>query len=133
MCLLDTTDGALMMSLYTSTSLARDPIAILYYSIVLAAITVMVAICIGVIQLLTLILNAASPTGPFWDAVRDASDHYDIIGGAICGAFVLLGAASVALYKPWRRRIDRRRNITAIDVMELPIASKGANDQKTLE
>ncbi|KAH0098083.1 NicO-domain-containing protein, partial [Aureobasidium melanogenum] len=31
MCLLDTTDGALMMALYTSTRLAKDTIAVLYY------------------------------------------------------------------------------------------------------
>ena len=35
MCLLDTIDGALMMALYTSTTFAKDQIAILYYSIVL--------------------------------------------------------------------------------------------------
>jgi high-affinity nickel-transport protein len=66
MCLLDTTDGALMMALYTSTSLAKDQIAILYYSIVLTVITVIVAMVIGFIQLLSLILNVASPTGKFW-------------------------------------------------------------------
>ena len=80
MCLLDTTDGALMMSLYTSTKLARDPIAILYYSIVLTVITVMVALVIGVIQLLSLVLNVAEPSGPFWDGVANAGDHYEIIG-----------------------------------------------------
>lgn len=80
MCLLDTTDGALMMSLYTSTALARDTIAILYYSIVLTVITVVVALVIGVIQLLTLVLNVAEPTGRFWDGVERAGDNYEIIG-----------------------------------------------------
>ncbi len=80
MCLLDTIDGALMMALYTSTSMASDKIAILYYSIVLTVITVIVALIIGIIQLLTLILNAAEPTGKFWDGVAVAGDHYDIIG-----------------------------------------------------
>lgn len=80
MCLLDTTDGALMMTLYTSTTLARDQIAILYYSIVLTVITVAVAMVIGVIQLLTLILNVAGPSGRFWDGVQQAADHYDVIG-----------------------------------------------------
>ncbi|KAI9785094.1 MAG: hypothetical protein M1816_000505 [Peltula sp. TS41687] len=109
MCLLDTTDGALMMTLYTSTALAHDQIAILYYSIVLTIITVIVAVVIGVIQLLNLILNVAEPTGKFWDGVQAVGDHYDIIGGAICGSFVVFGALSVLLYRPWRRRIDRRR------------------------
>ncbi|KAL2040397.1 hypothetical protein N7G274_006840 [Stereocaulon virgatum] len=111
MCLLDTTDGALMMALYTSTSLAKDQIAILYYSIVLTVITVIVAMVIGFVQLLTLILNVASPTGKFWDGVAVAGDHFDIIGGGICGSFVIFGTLSVLLYKPWRRWIDRRRQI----------------------
>ena len=55
MCLLDTFDGAAMMSLYTSARLAKDAIAVLYYQCVLTAITVVVAIVIGVIQLLNLI------------------------------------------------------------------------------
>lgn len=144
MCLLDTADGALMMSLYTSTALARDRIAILYYSIVLTVITVVVALVIGVIQLLTLVLNVAEPTGRFWDGVEKAGDSYEIIGafspllssffppllvpippsfssklsyayahclpgGAICGSFIVFGALSVVLYKPWRRRIDEKR------------------------
>ena len=80
MCLLDTLDGALMLTLYTSTSLAKDPIAILYYSIVLTVITVMIAVVIGVIQLLTLILHVAEPTGDFWGGVDSAGQHFDIIG-----------------------------------------------------
>ena len=80
MCLLDTVDGALMMSLYTSTSLANDRIAILYYSIVLTLITVVVALIIGFIQLLSLIANVSEPSGPFWDGVAVAGDHYDVIG-----------------------------------------------------
>ncbi len=80
MCLLDTLDGALMMALYTSTALAKDHIAILYYSIVLTVITVMVAVVIGLIQLLTLVLNVAQPSGRFWDGVAAAGEHFDIIG-----------------------------------------------------
>ncbi|KAL4959244.1 HoxN/HupN/NixA family nickel/cobalt transporter, partial [Aspergillus stella-maris] len=156
MCLLDTTDGALMLALYvqpatnflphksssSETSIAstpisqgplipndeeantntdsrpdtpittpnnhRDPIAFLYYSIVLTTLTVIVAIIIGVIQLLTLILNVAEPTGRFWDGVQTAGDYYDVIGGGICGAFLVFGTLSVFVYKPWRRWIGQR-------------------------
>jgi high-affinity nickel-transport protein len=80
MCLLDTTDGALMMSLYTSTQLARDPIAICYYSIVLTVITVIVAIVIGTVQFLNLILNVAEPHGKFWDGVERLGEAWDIVG-----------------------------------------------------
>jgi len=84
MCLLDTLDGALMLTLYTSPFLSKDPIAILYYSIVLTAITVAVALVIGTIQLLTLILNVAGPEGAFWDGVAVAGDNHDKIGKWTC-------------------------------------------------
>jgi len=80
MCLLDTIDGALMMALYTSTAFAKDQIAILYYSIVLTVITVLVAMVIGIIQLLTLVLNVAEPSGRFWHGVEVAGASFDVIG-----------------------------------------------------
>lgn len=109
MCLLDTTDGALMMALYTSKAFARDTVAILYYSIVLTGITIFVSAFIGIIQLLSLVVNVAEPEGAFWDGVRDISDHFEIIGGSICGVFLVAGLGSVLIYKPWRQRVDRRR------------------------
>ncbi|OJK03507.1 hypothetical protein ASPACDRAFT_1862849 [Aspergillus aculeatus ATCC 16872] len=140
MCLLDTTDGALMLSLYVQPSANflppksdaasdaplisgpeeqqdhaeqqqknhRDPVAFLYYSIVLTCLTVIVAIVIGVIQVLTLVLNVANPTGKFWDGVQVAGDYYDAIGGGICGCFLVIGGLSVVVYKPWRRWVARR-------------------------
>lgn len=109
MCLLDTTDGALMMALYTSKAFARDTVAILYYSIVLTGITVAVSAFIGIVQVLSLVQNVAQPEGEFWDGLSAISDHFEIIGGSICGLFLVVGLGSVALYKPWRQRMDRRR------------------------
>lgn len=91
----------------------RDPVAFLYYSIVLTLLTVVVAIVIGVIQLLTLVLNVAKPTGRFWDGVQTAGDYYDVIGGGICGCFLIVGGLSVVLYKPWRRWIAKRHGKSA--------------------
>lgn len=107
MCLLDTTDGALMMALYTSKAFSRDHIAILYYSIVLTGITIVVSAFIGVIQVLTLVLNVAEPEGSFWDGVEAIGDNFEIIGGSICGLFLVVGLGSVLVYRPWRRRINR--------------------------
>lgn len=108
MCLLDTTDGALMMALYTSKAFSRDAVAILYYSIVLTGITVFVSAFIGIIQVLSLIEHVAEPEGSFWDGVGAIGDYYDIIGGCICGLFLLVGLGSVLVYRPWRRRMDKR-------------------------
>lgn len=107
MCLVDTTDGALMMALYTNKAFARDHIAILYYSIVLTAITVCISSFIGIIQVLTLAQNVAEPEGSFWNGVVAIGNNFDIIGGSICGLFLLAGVGSVLIYRPWRRRMDR--------------------------
>lgn len=117
------------MALYTSTSLARDTVAILYYSIVLSAITVLVAMVIGIIQLLSVIANYSS--GSFWDGVNAVGDHFDIIGAGICGAFVVFGAASVIFYKPWKRRFDHRYRPDSGDAVELQ--DKVKDDEKRME
>lgn len=125
MCLLDTTDGALMMALYTNKAFARDTVAILYYSIVLTGITVFVAAFIGIIQVLTLVENVAEPEGSFWDGVSAIGDHFEIIGGSICGLFLLVGLGSVVVYKPWRRRMDRRNSGAVVASDESEEAAPG--------
>jgi high-affinity nickel-transport protein len=119
MCLLDTIDGAAMMSLYSSARLASDSIAVLYYQCVLTALTVAVALVIGTLQLLTMVL-AIKPGlgGPFWKGVEVAGEEYDVIGGCVCGAFVVFGGLAVVGYGPWRRRVDRWRAVHAPAVEE---------------
>lgn len=118
MCLLDTTDGALMLALYTSKAFSRDPIAILYYSTILTAITVGASAFIGLVQILTLIQNVAEPEGAFWDVVDAIGESFDIIGACICGLFLLVGVGSIFVYRPWRQRMERTehdRRSTSID------------------
>lgn len=118
MCLLDTTDGALMLALYTSKAFSRDPVAILYYSVVLTAITVAVSAFIGVVQVLSLIQNVAEPDGTFWDGVEAIGDYFDVIGGCICIVFLLVGVGSIAIYRPWRRRMERNENTRSLAATE---------------
>lgn len=133
MCLIDTMDGALMLSLYIqpaahflpserhltastrpvqlpttdNTRNQRDPIAFLYYSIVLTSLTVIVALVIGVIQLLTMIDSVVGPEGKFWEGVETAGDYYDAIGAGICGLFLVFSGLSVVLYPYWRKWIGK--------------------------
>ncbi|KAK6348232.1 hypothetical protein TWF718_006042 [Orbilia javanica] len=109
MCLIDTIDGALMLVAYTSTSLAHDNVAVLYYSIVLSVVTCIVAVVIGVLQILNLVLHVAEPTGRFWDGVEAAGDRYDVIGGCIVAAFVVFGVLSLLFYKRWREGFEKVR------------------------
>lgn len=83
----------------------------------------MVALVIGIIQVLSLVLNVTEATGRFWDGVQTASDYYDAIGGGICGCFVVVGLSSVACYKPWRRWVG----------VDIDIASgNGAQDSQVV-
>lgn len=121
MCMLDTTDGALMMALYTSHAFSRDVVAILYYSIVLTGITVVVSAFIGIVQLLSLVQNVADPQGSFWDGVSAIGDHFDIVGGSICGVFVVVGLGSILLYSPWRRRVEKKPATVAATPTQQPL------------
>ncbi|MCJ1448275.1 MAG: hypothetical protein MMC23_008790 [Stictis urceolatum] len=109
MCLLDTIDGALMLALYTSTGFAKDVIGVMYFSVVLTGITVLVAGVIGVVQGLMLVVNVAEPRGAFWEGVGKVGEHFDVVGGAICGCFLVLGGLSVVVYGPWRRWVEKGR------------------------
>lgn len=40
----------------------------------------------------------------------DADSMLTITGGAICGSFVVFGVLAAVVYRPWRRRIDAKRN-----------------------
>ncbi|KAM4057250.1 high-affinity nickel-transport protein [Hirsutella rhossiliensis] len=125
MCLVDTTDGASMMALYTSKSFSRDPVAALYYSIVLTAITIAVSAFIGIVQVLSLVQNIASPRGAFWHGFSALTDHFEIVGGSICGLFVLVGLGSVLVYRPWRRRIEKRHRQGLTTAEESGLDSNG--------
>ncbi len=109
MCLVDTIDGALMMSLYTAKTFATDMVAILYYSVVLTGITITVSAFVAVIQILNLAAGIANPEGPFWDGLDALGEKWDIVGGSICGLFLVVGVGSMIAYRPWKRRMERRR------------------------
>jgi hypothetical protein len=41
-----------------------------------------------------------------------------LVGGAICGVFVVAGVLSVVLFRPWRRWVEKRRIAAHRVVME---------------
>ena len=81
----------------------------LFHSILLTSLSIGIALTIGIIQLLTLIYNVHRPTGSFWDGVEWIGDRYDIVGGVICAAFLMVGVGGVILGKLIRVRRRRQR------------------------
>jgi high-affinity nickel-transport protein len=102
MCLLDTTDGVLMLGCYGWAFM--KPIRKLYYNMNITLISVLVAVLVGTIELLSIIGPQLGFKGILWDGVARVSDNFGMIGVAIIGIFVVSWFVSTAVYK--LRRYD---------------------------
>ena len=103
MSLMDTTDGAFMSKAYSWAF--ASPIRKVFYNLTVTALSVFVALFVGVVELSQILVHIAGFHGAVWDAIA----NFDLIGKAgyvIVGAFVLAWAGAFAIYKV--RRIDER-------------------------
>jgi len=102
MCLLDTTDGVLMLGAYGWAFV--KPVRKLYYNLNITLVSVLVAVLVGTIEALSIIGPQLGYHGALWDAVARMSDNFGLIGLAIIGIFVLSWFVSTAIYR--LRRYD---------------------------
>jgi len=102
MCLLDTTDGVLMLGCYGWAFV--KPIRKLYYNLNITLVSVLVAVLVGTIEALSIIGPQLRYTGGLWSAVERMSDNFGWIGAGIIAIFVLSWFISTAIYK--LRRYD---------------------------
>jgi high-affinity nickel-transport protein len=102
MCLLDTTDGVLMLGAYGWAFV--KPVRKLYYNLTITLVSVLVAVLVGTIEALSIIGPQLGYKGEPWDAVAKMSDNFGLIGVAIIGIFVLSWVISTAVYR--LRRYD---------------------------
>ena len=100
MALVDTADGVIMLGAYEWAFV--KPIRKLYYNITITLISALVAIVIGGIQTLALIGDEFGLSGWPWGLAADLGAHFNILGFAIIGLFIVCWAISFAIYK-WRR------------------------------
>jgi len=96
MCLIDTTDGVLMLGAYGWAFI--KPIRKLYYNLNITLISVLIALGIGSIEGLQVLSGQLNWTGPFWDFVNDNLD-FETLGYVIIGIFVVSWGVSTAFYK----------------------------------
>ena len=102
MCLLDTTDGVLMLGCYGWAFV--KPVRKLYYNLNVTLVSVLVAVLVGTIEALSIIGPQLGYKGSLWDAVARVSDNFALLGLAIVGLFVLSWFVSTAIYR--LRRYD---------------------------
>ena len=97
MCLVDTTDGILMLGAYGWAFL--NPIRKLFYNMTITAVSVMVALLVGGIEALGLVADNFNPGGSFWDLIRRLNDNFGAIGYLIIGVFAASWLVSYLIYR----------------------------------
>jgi nickel/cobalt transporter (NiCoT) family protein len=97
MSLIDTTDGVLMLGAY-GWAFAR-PIRRLYYNLTITAVSVLVAVIVGGIEVLGLIGGQLALDGPFWGFVGTLNDNFGALGYLIIAIFALSWLVSIAIYR----------------------------------
>ncbi len=104
MALIDTADSMLMLSTYGWAFM--KPARKLFYNITITAVSVFVAVAIGLVEVTGLIQSSYNLSGGFWNAVAllNGDTVFGMLGYGMIGIFLLAWIVSVAIYK--LRRYD---------------------------
>jgi high-affinity nickel-transport protein len=95
MCLMDTTDGILMLGAYGWAFV--KPIRKLYYNLNITLVSVLVAFVVGTIEVISIISGLLNLSGGFWDYVSNLD--FGVLGAIIIGIFVVSWIVSTLIYK----------------------------------
>ena len=95
MTLMDTTDGVLMSKAYNWAFV--NPLRKIFYNLTTTAISIVVALLIGTIELMQVLIGMLDLKGPIFDLV--AGLEFGALGYLIVGLFLVAWALSVAWWK----------------------------------
>ncbi len=96
MCLIDTTDGIMMLGTYGWAFLR--PIRKLYYNLTITAVSVLVAVVVGGIEALGLIGDQLALKGMFWNGIGALNDNFGSVGFIVIGVFAASWIVSAVIY-----------------------------------
>ncbi len=99
MTLIDTTDSILMLGAYGWAFV--KPIRKLYYNLTITAVSVIVAVVVGGLEVLNLIgvQLGLTDNGGFWGVIGALSDNFGVLGITIIGIFIAAWLISYAVYR----------------------------------
>jgi high-affinity nickel-transport protein len=99
MSLMDTTDSILMLGAYGWAFV--KPIRKLYYNLTITAVSVIVALVVGGLEVLNLIGDQLGLTdgGGFWGAIGAINDNFGVLGYLIVGIFLVSWLVSFLIYR----------------------------------
>lgn len=95
MCLLDTIDGSFMNFAYGWAF--SSPVRKVYYNITITGLSVVVAVLIGSVELLTLFADEFGWSGSFWEWVGGI--NLNAVGFVIVGLFLLTWVVALAVWR----------------------------------
>jgi high-affinity nickel-transport protein len=102
MSLMDTTDGAFMAKAYSWAF--SNPIRKVFYNLTVTALSVFVALFVGVVELSQLLIGQLGLRGGVFDAVGGL--NFGSLGFVIVGAFVVTWVVAFTVFKV--RRVEER-------------------------
>jgi nickel/cobalt transporter (NiCoT) family protein len=97
MSLVDTTDGVVMLGAYGWAF--QTPIRKLYYNLTITAVSVVVALIIGSVEVLWLVADKMDLEGPVWSFVVGLNEHFGLLGYLIIAAFVSSWLVSALVFR----------------------------------
>ncbi|HEX8982599.1 MAG TPA: HoxN/HupN/NixA family nickel/cobalt transporter [Ktedonobacterales bacterium] len=102
MSLADTTDGVMMLGAYGWAFV--NPVRKLFYNISITLVSVIVAVLVGSLEVLSIIQGQFNLSGGIWDAVNYLSNgndgwNFGYIGASIVGIFILSWVISTVIYR----------------------------------
>ncbi|MFY2859400.1 HoxN/HupN/NixA family nickel/cobalt transporter [Mycobacterium sp. THU-M104] len=95
MCLLDTVDGSFMNFAYGWAF--SNPVRKIYYNITITALSVVVALLIGSVELLGLFAGQFGWHGPFWEWIGGLD--LNAVGYCVVGMFVVTWAVALVVWR----------------------------------
>jgi nickel/cobalt transporter (NiCoT) family protein len=99
MCLVDSLDGILMVGAYGWAYV--NPVRKLYYNMTITAVSIVIAVAIGGVELLGLIGDQLNLQGRFWDSIGWLNDDktFGRLGVAIISIFLVSWLISIIGYR----------------------------------
>jgi high-affinity nickel-transport protein len=95
MSLVDTTDSILMLGAYGWAFV--KPVRKLYYNLNITLVSVLIALVIGTVELLSIVADSFNLSGGLWSWLSDF--NFEVIGYIIIAIFVISWVTSTILYK----------------------------------
>lgn len=111
MCLVDTLNGVLMAWAYGKA--LEDTMQRLYYNLFLTTTSGLIAVAVGIVEVLGAIAVGAQLNGGFWNVVGGINDNFEVLGYVVIGMFVVSLALALGcfhrVFPGGRPRVDPAR------------------------